>query len=190
MKSEFKEIEKRIYALEVRLGIVNFYIYDRWESLKLYAQNRALYEMQKEVYKLLELPEYLKFAEEIYEGLVKYYIEDYKKRELRRKEDEEYQEKERQRRERAKQRRLEKLKKQEELKLKKEQEELNHNLEAQCRPVLDTGSGQETIVRVILSEPEGRVERSQDVATQYNKTTNQPRKSTLFPYRINWDVYG
>jgi len=195
MKCEFKKIEKRIYDLEIKLKIVDPYRLERWDRLKLYAFNRALYKMSGDEYKLLELPEYLKFAEEIYEGLAKYYIEDHEKRERWRKEEEEYREKQRQYRERAKQRKLEELKEKEKL----EEEKFNSHPERsegsliiekdssvaplpqndefcppepplshfvpQCHPELDTGSDHET-------------------------TVIPPRKSTLFPHRINWDAYG
>jgi len=195
MKCEFKEIEKRIYDLEIKLKIVDPKSSEKWERLKLYAFSRALQEKPEEITNELELPDYLKFAEEVYNGLVIKYIEYFRRQERWRKEDEEYREKQRQYRERAKQRKLEELKEKEKLKEEKsnshpERSEgsliiekdssvaplpqndkfcppeppLSHPV-PQCHPVLDTGSVQDT-------------------------TVIPPKKSILFPHRINWDAYG
>jgi len=192
MKCEFKEIEKRIYDLEIKLKIVDPYRLERWDRLKLYAFSRALQEKPEEISTELELPDYLKFAEEVYNGLVIKYIEYFRRQERWRKEDEEYREKQKQYRERAKQRKLEELKKKEEEEKLRKQEEFNRHCEGfspkqsiiqhtyewiaepvpseachpvpECHPVLDTGSDNET-------------------------TVIPHKKSTLFPHRINWDVY-
>ncbi|OGI04485.1 MAG: hypothetical protein A2Y25_06005 [Candidatus Melainabacteria bacterium GWF2_37_15] len=177
MKSEFKEIEKRIYELEKKLKIVDPYSLEKWERIQLYAFSRALQEISKEEYKLLELPDYLKFAEKIYERLAKYYIEEHRKQERWRKEDEEYREKERQRREIRKQRKLEELKKKEEEKLRK-QEEFNRHCER--------SKGSHRHVERSETSRDSSALPQNDV----KENPSPPRKSILFPDRINWDEYG
>jgi len=189
MKCELKTIEKRIYKLEVKLGIVQENTTeDYWKLLNLMARIDAYEEViiQKTP---REFPEFLKFAREVYKKLLKINKEEF-----------EQQLEEEQQKRKLERKRIKERKKERRVRNSAPVQTSQHcPPEPSVIPSIVEGSQDvptecDSFTRTYVLDQNYELRQCEGFSPKQSiiqdTTVIPPKKSTLFPNKINWDEYG